>query len=154
MDSRARTRTASTLLGLALAISGCAISGCADTSAVDAQEAAKLACSESRVDIAEILIRDVDSLETETLQALADQASDRAEAARVAMLGDDRWNILAEATGIISDYATLMVEESRRGQPPSRALDLSAWDTYKLASNAYGHECRIARGTDASRESG
>lgn len=120
-------------------------SGCTDSSTVAAQQSAQRACSESRVDIADLLIRDVDSLDTATLQALADQAKERADAAQEAMNEDPRWNVLAEATTIISSYASAMVERSQNGQPPSRALDLSAWDTYKAASNAYGHECRTAR---------
>ncbi len=136
--------------GFALLVVLTTSTGCTDSTTLAAQKSAELACSESRVDIADLLIRDVDSLDTRTLQALADQANDRAEAAREAMNGDSRWNVLAEATMIISDYASAMAERSRRGQPPSQALDLSAWDTYKLASNAYGHECRIARDREST----
>jgi hypothetical protein len=127
--------------------------GCSNTSAMAAQQAAERACAESRVEISDLLVRDVDSLDDTALKALASQASDRADSALTATDLDSRWNILSEATTIIAQFASQMVQMSERGIPPSQALDLSAWDTYKAASNAYRLECRVVLDRGSSHTS-
>jgi hypothetical protein len=127
-----------------------AVPACASSASQEAREFADRACSDSQIDLSDLLVRDVDELDESALQALANQADMRAEAGRKAAELDPRWAILSEASMLISQFADDMVAMSQRGMPPSQALDAGAWDRYKAASNAYGFECRnVVRGDTA-----
>ncbi len=140
-----RFLTAKTALFVGLLI---AVAGCANSASQEAREFAEQACSDSQIDLSDLLIRDIDRLDESALQALANQADTRANAGRKAADLDPRWAILSEASTLISQFADDMVTMSQRGIPPSKALDAGAWDTYKAASNAYGFECRnVVRGS-------
>ena len=142
-----RLLAAKTALFVSLMI---AVPACANSDSQEAREFADRACSDSQIDLSDLLIRDVDGLDESELQALANQADMRAEAGRKAAELDPRWAILSEASMLISQFADDMVAMSQRGMPPSQALDAGAWDRYKAASNAYGFECRnVVRGGTA-----
>ena len=75
---------------------------------------------------------------------LAQVARSRADLSDRAAAADDRWQVLADASGALAAYAERILEVRQAGGVVAEALPAEVWDQIKYVSDAFTIECRAA----------